>query len=110
GPDYPPFHAGAPAGPGQTSCRCRALRRTGLLLEQRAKLTGVVHREVPVAVVHQNVGLAGPASEASDHRNPAGELLLRVLVAEALGRRLRLPRPGLRVAAVEADHRQVLGG
>src|ERR687891_2070950 len=73
-------------------------------IEHGAEVPRVADGEVPVAVVHQDVGLASLLRQALDPRHPLLELVLLVVVAESLAGALALRSPRLRVASVEAHH------
>src|SRR5262245_29574399 len=103
----------SPTGPMAGSSRSRPAAATELLgkieVEQRPEVSRVPHREVPVAVVHQDVRLARPFGHPLDPRDPFLQLVLLVVVAEPLARGLALRLPGLGAASVEPDHREVVG-
>ena len=77
--------------------------------EEGGDLTGVRRAVVRVAVVEHQVDLLRLLGGLADPRHPLRELVPRVEVAEALGRRDALLLPGLGVPAVEPDQREVRG-
>src|SRR5439155_10328869 len=62
------------------------------------------------AVVNKNVDPAGPGGEVAKPRHPLAQLVLAIGIPEALGRAGAGLVPRRRVAAVEADHREHVGG
>src|SRR5919106_1719016 len=79
-------------------------------VEHRAEVPSVPHGEVPIAIVHQDVRLPGVGGQAFDLGNPLLELILLVVVPEALARALALRLPCLGIPAVEPNHGDVVGG
>src|SRR5438046_3046255 len=92
------------------ACFRSAMRHTGaraLLPEKLDKPCGVADGLVFVAVVEDRVDLAGLAGQAFDRLRQLAQLLVRIEVIEALCGGEVLLRPGLLLAAMEADDGEV---
>src|SRR5829696_932544 len=115
-PTPPYFPAGWLRRTAQADCwdmeRCasssRRHHRHICAAQKACELGGVGHRLIAEAVVHEYVDLAGLLGQVLDFRDPLGQLVLVVEVAEPFGDGLLLP--GFGVAAVEADDREGGGG
>src|SRR5262249_37549222 len=95
--------SGSPRVVSRSSC-------AGFFREESRQLLRVLDRVVSVAVVHENVDVAGAAGEIAQTRHPLAQLVGPVEVAEALGRADARAIPGGPLAAVEADDREIVGG